>query len=541
MSGARSSPRSLLVGLLRDGASAAAAEPRSLPEGLTEFRRASTGARIRELLQSDTIDPGVDELPDTAPRLNHASGDVRAAAQTAVLRRASRLSMLGPLVFRIMAVTASLVTLLVQQSLDDVGSVVFVAIGLLAVNVVTVIVLLSRVRPPTGRLRRWLFGDVVVALIALSATALTVPTQKLHLAEQVSWTYLVGSAVLWTVAWGAVWGFGLVVGSIAIHPFTSWLNHLHDPGGSRVHPIGSAVQDTLWMFIGVLTAVLALVVLGIGARLAMATGIRAGREVERSRLLRGVHDTVLQTLEVAALSTPDDRMRPATTLSTLRRTARAQAGQLRRALESLDVPLTGSVHTTTVEALPLASSGSHVVDELGTLVDDMALAGFMVELVIGDLTDDDAGADVVTLHDALPPDGLTDEVRAALVGATREALRNSHKHSGTEQAVVYVDRDDDDIRIVVRDHGRGFDPATHEAGFGTRESIHRRLVEAGGRATITSRVGRGTRVTLRCGVPESPAPEAAAPGTVAASADLAGSTDRVGPTDRPGSAFSPAL
>ena len=530
MSGARSSPRSLLVGLLRDGATAAAAEPRTLPEGLTEFRRASTGARIRELLQSSTIDPGVDELPDTAPRLTHASGDVRAAAQTAVLRQASRLSMLGPLVFRILAVTASLVTLLVQQDFDTVGSVAFIGLGLIAVNVVTVAVLLSRIRPPSGKLRRWLFGDVALAVLALALTAVTVPTQKLHLACQVSWTYLVGSAVLWTVAWGAVWGFGLVLGSIAIHPFTSWLNHLHDPGGTRVHPIGSAVQDTLWMLTGVLTATLALIVLGIGARLAMAAGIRAGREVERSRLLRGVHDTVLQTLEVAAMATPDDRLRPATTLSALRRTARAQAGQLRRALESLDSPLTGSVHTTTDEALPLASSGSHVVDELGTLVDDMALAGFMVELVIGDLTDDDAGSEVATLHDALPPDGLSDDVRAALIGATREALRNAHKHSGAAQCVVYVDRDDSEIRVVVRDQGRGFDPATYDPGFGTRESIHRRLVEAGGRATITSRVGRGTRVTLRAGVGGEVVPSAAVSEPVAP------------PTpDLPGSAFSPAV
>lgn len=533
MPGARSAPRSLLVGLLRDGASAAAAEPRSLPEGLTEFTPASTGARIRELLQSDTIAPVVDELPDTLPRLTHASGDVRAAAQTAVLRRASRLSLLGPLVFRVLAVVASLVTLLVQQSFADIGSVVFIAAGLLAVNVATIVVLLSRVKPPAGRMRGLLFGDVALAVAALSLTAVTVPTQKLHLAAQVSWTYLVGSAVLWTVAWGAVWGFGLVVGSIAIHPFTSWLNHLHDPGGHRIHPIGSAVQDTLWMLIGVLTAVLALIVLGIGARLAMAAGIRAGREVERSRLLRGVHDTVLQTLEVAALATPDDRLRPATTLSALRRTARAQAGQLRRALESLDSPLTGSVHAATDEALPLASSGSHVVDELGTLVDDMALAGFMVELVIGDLTDDDAASDVVTLHDALPPDGLTDDVRAALIGATREALRNAHKHSGTEQCVVYVDRDDDEIRVVVRDQGRGFDPASHDPGFGTRESIHRRLVEVGGRATITSRVGRGTRVTLHAGAGAgSSSPQTSLSTTVPAPPSA---------PDLPGSAFSPAV
>ena len=402
--------------------------------------------------------------------------------------------------------------------------------------------------PPAGRLRLLLFGDVALAVVALSLTALTVPTQKLHLACQVSWTYLVGSAVLWTVAWGAVWGFGLVVGSIAIHPFTSWLNHLHDPAGTRVHPVGSAIQDTLWMLTGVLTALIALLVLGMGARLAMAAGIRAGREVERSRVLRAVHDTVLQTLEVAALATPADRLRPATTLSTVRRTARAQVGQLRRALESLDAPLTGSVHTTTDEALPLASSGSHVVDELGTLVDDMALAGFMAELVIGDLADDDTGPDVEVQH-GLPADGLSDEARAALIGAAREALRNSHKHSGAAQAVVYVDRDGDEIRVVVRDHGAGFDPATHDLGFGTRESIHRRLVEVGGRAAITSRVGRGTRVTLRVGVVgAAETVDLPEPADVPEAVDVPDAPDltpvrsvREDATGQPDSAFSPAV
>ena len=62
--------------------------------------------------------------------------------------------MLGPLVFRVLAVTASLVTLTVQQDLAEVGSVVVIAAGLLLVDLVALVVLLSRVKRASS-LKTW--------------------------------------------------------------------------------------------------------------------------------------------------------------------------------------------------------------------------------------------------------------------------------------------------------------------------------------------------------------------------------------------------
>ena len=49
---------------------------------------------------------------------------------------------------------------------------------------------------------------------------------------------------------------------------------------------------------------------------------------------------------------------------------------------------------------------------------------------------------------------------------------------------------------MVRDHGKGFDPASANEGFGIKHSIIARLAEVGGTATISSSPGKGTKVEL---------------------------------------------
>ena len=84
----------------------------------------------------------------------------------------------------------------------------------------------------------------------------------------------------------------------------------------------------------------------------------------------------------------------------------------------------------------------------------------------------------------------------ALLAAAREALVNVAKHAGVDHAVVRLRAAGHGVELVVRDDGKGFEMATTAAGFGTEESIRARLVEAGGRATISSEPGLGTRVAL---------------------------------------------
>lgn len=85
-----------------------------------------------------------------------------------------------------------------------------------------------------------------------------------------------------------------------------------------------------------------------------------------------------------------------------------------------------------------------------------------------------------------------------LFTAVRELLLNVVKHSGTKAAKVEMGFDDNDqVRVVVTDEGRGFDPERlgESRGFGLF-AIRERLSVLGGRFEIESAPGRGSRFTL---------------------------------------------
>jgi signal transduction histidine kinase len=76
-------------------------------------------------------------------------------------------------------------------------------------------------------------------------------------------------------------------------------------------------------------------------------------------------------------------------------------------------------------------------------------------------------------------------------------LTNVRKHAAVKVAAVRAQpvRAGNGIVVTVEDQGQGFVTGTRR-GFGTTESIIRRLNDAGGAATIESTPGEGTLVTL---------------------------------------------
>ncbi len=100
--------------------------------------------------------------------------------------------------------------------------------------------------------------------------------------------------------------------------------------------------------------------------------------------------------------------------------------------------------------------------------------------------------DVTTLG-ASPPD----DVLAALIDATGEALTNVARHSGVRAARVVGRQEGGGWHVVVSDQGRGFDPHA-ESGqrAGLRLGIDARLRSMGGTAHVDSAIGEGTRVVL---------------------------------------------
>jgi PAS domain S-box-containing protein len=97
---------------------------------------------------------------------------------------------------------------------------------------------------------------------------------------------------------------------------------------------------------------------------------------------------------------------------------------------------------------------------------------------------------------------LREEMRFLLFECVRELLLNAVKHSGVREASVTLERrDEDSLRIVVQDKGRGFDPAAlaargpADATFGLF-SIQQRLAHFSGDVRIDSAPDKGVRVTL---------------------------------------------
>jgi two-component system sensor histidine kinase DegS len=78
----------------------------------------------------------------------------------------------------------------------------------------------------------------------------------------------------------------------------------------------------------------------------------------------------------------------------------------------------------------------------------------------------------------------------------QEALANAARHSGAAVAHVWVSWLEGHLEVVVADEGRGFDPgATVDPGIGLA-GMYERAELLGGRLSIQSAAGRGTRISL---------------------------------------------
>jgi Histidine kinase-, DNA gyrase B-, and HSP90-like ATPase len=91
---------------------------------------------------------------------------------------------------------------------------------------------------------------------------------------------------------------------------------------------------------------------------------------------------------------------------------------------------------------------------------------------------------------------VPEDVRAALVTATAEALRNTGRHSEATHVSVDSRRSGSGVTVVVRDDGSGFDVPGTPPGLGLTRSVRGVMEQVGGRAEIVSEPGEGTTVTL---------------------------------------------
>lgn len=202
--------------------------------------------------------------------------------------------------------------------------------------------------------------------------------------------------------------------------------------------------------------------------------LREAREQERERLRRELHDSLGPLLGSVSM--------------------RAEAA--RNLLARPD----GGTPDPRVDAL-LASIGSTTEGALGEvrrLIDDLGPEALRDRDLVPALVDhvrpyaDTFPVTVTTRPDPLPP--LDPEAAATAYLVVVEAVRNAARHSGATGAEVHLQTVGDDLRVEVRDEGRGLGDSP--AGVG-RRGMERRVAEQGGRLELLAPEGSGTVVRLR--------------------------------------------
>jgi signal transduction histidine kinase len=193
---------------------------------------------------------------------------------------------------------------------------------------------------------------------------------------------------------------------------------------------------------------------------------------ERARIARDIHDGIAQTLAFQRMRIElwqewivSDPERLRAEFGALKQMLREQIGELRRAIFALR---------------PVQFDALGFIGGLHRYITDFAnQQGWVAE---------------VDFHHA--PSEFTPELEAACFRIIQEALTNSAKHAAATHVTVALDEVDTGVRIIVRDNGRGFDPAqvatdTNHIGL---QQMEERLATLRGHLTLLSHHGAGTDV-----------------------------------------------
>ena len=191
---------------------------------------------------------------------------------------------------------------------------------------------------------------------------------------------------------------------------------------------------------------------------AMTTDLRAERRErirsqERAEVAAHLHDSVLQTLALIQRASSEP--------AEVQRLARSQERELRAWLYSSRAG---------------AGTFDSALEAVGAEVEELHRVPVQI-VVVGDVD--------------------LDEHVTALVAATREAVVNAAKHSGSSVVDVYAEVEPSQVSVFVRDRGCGFAPDdVPEDRHGLSNSVRGRMARHCGTAVVRSTLGEGTEVRL---------------------------------------------
>ena len=91
------------------------------------------------------------------------------------------------------------------------------------------------------------------------------------------------------------------------------------------------------------------------------------------------------------------------------------------------------------------------------------------------------------------------EVRRNLYLIFKEATNNMVKYAGADKAMFSIKGGKNELTMMIRDNGKGFDLSKSTEGNGLK-NMRKRAIEIGGQLTIDSRPGSGTLIEIRIAV-----------------------------------------
>jgi signal transduction histidine kinase len=163
---------------------------------------------------------------------------------------------------------------------------------------------------------------------------------------------------------------------------------------------------------------------------------------ERERIGKDLHDGIIQSLYAVGLSLED--------VPELAHEDPDEAERrVERAIDSIHLTIQ-DIRNFIFGLRPELLSGRSLAAGLVAIADEFRHNSIIdLELDLGSVNEPDS------------------EATAHLLGFVNEALSNVARHSGATRALLAVTAGDDStLRVVVRDNGRGFDPASVTGGFG---------------------------------------------------------------------------
>lgn len=258
----------------------------------------------------------------------------------------------------------------------------------------------------------------------------------------------------------------------------------NEQGASFAFQIAPVFWRTWWFRLSVITLA-ALTALGLHRlrvrQLTRQFNLRIEARVsERTRIARELHDTLLQTFQGVLIhfqaganllpGRPDDAKR-----------------RLERVLDQAADAITEA--RDAVQALRAPAGGS----------DDLAKA---IGILAGELSEEHQGEDVAAIHVNLEglPQPLRPIVRDDIFRITSEGLRNAMRHACATTIQVDVHYDERQLRVRIRDDGRGIDEKSlaerRASGHWGLPGMRERAELIGGNLEVRSRQGSGTEIDL---------------------------------------------